>query len=184
MNGPRHVVRRLLILVDRLYRWRHRLCRVGPLLFAGRARYDGPSRRFADGTDLRTGDPLGTLHFDNARIAALDGSMPGATGLRFRRLLFASLRALAGLSAAGQPFHDVGVYRGLGWVRHGEKLGFVHEPAPGGWRNRCVTAHVRLLVWAFAPPGSTAMGARPELTVTWLTRRALLAGFGAERHDE
>jgi hypothetical protein len=49
----------------------------------------------------------------------------------------------------------------------------VHEPAGGGWRSRWIVRHVRLLVWAFAAPGGTAMKARPELTVSWLTRRAL-----------
>lgn len=178
MNVARQTARRCLGVVDRLYRRRHRLFPVGPLLFAGHARYDGPWRRFHDGTELRTGDAVGTLHFDNARIAALDGTVPGVTGLRFRRLLFASLRALADLSRPGGTFEHVAVYRSTGWLRHGEKIGFVHESAAGGWRHRCVTVHIRLLVWAFAPPGGTAMNARPELTITWLTRRTLLERFG------
>jgi hypothetical protein len=182
MSIVRHTVRRCLMIVDRLYRRRHRLSPVGPLLFAGRVRYDGPPRRFADGTELKPGEAVGTLHFDNARIAALNGTGPGATGLRFRRLLFASLRALAGLSLPARAFGDVAVYRSVGWLRHGDRIGFIHEPAPDHWRNRCLAVHVRLLVWAFAPPGGTALDARPELTVTWLTRRALLERFGDGRH--
>jgi hypothetical protein len=173
MNAARHAARRVLGIVDRLYRRWHGLAPVGPLLFVGRTRYQGPARRFDDGTELRTGDPLGTLHFDNSSIAALDGAAPGATGLRFRRGLFASLRELAELSQPDRPLGDLVAYRGIGWVRHGEKIGFVHEPAGGGWRSRWVALHVRLLVWAFAAPGGTAMQARPELTVSWLTRRAL-----------
>jgi hypothetical protein len=178
MSLARYAARHVLLAVDRLYRRWHHLSMVGPLLHAGQVQYDGPPRHFADGTELRTGDLLGTLHFDNARIAGLEGNGPGATGLQFRRLLFASLRALAERARPGQLFHGVAVYRGIGWVRHGERIGFIHEPAPDGWRTRWATLHVRLLVWAFAAPGGTAGEARPELTITWLTRRTLVARFG------
>jgi hypothetical protein len=181
MNLARSAARHVLVTVDRLYRRWHRLTPSGPLLFAGRTRYRGPTRRFADGTVLESGAPLGTLHFHNARIAALNGATPSATGLQFRRLLFASLHALAELSHHHPAFRDVAVYRGVGWVRHGEQLGFLHEPAPAGWRNRWVAAHVRLLVRVFAAPGGTALDARTPLTITWLTRRALLERFGARR---
>jgi hypothetical protein len=151
------------------------------VLHVGRGRHDGPPRRFADGTELRTGDPLGVLHFDNARISALDGGTPRAVALQFRRVFFASLHELAALAAQDGTFGAIAVFRGIGWIRHGERIGFLHEPAPAGWRARWAILHVRLLVWAFTPRGGTAVDAPKALTVSWLTRRALMERFGGGR---
>ena len=107
MEGVRRMTRGCLWIVDELYRLRHALQQVGPILLVGRDRYSGPVRRFPDGTELRPGDPLGTLHFDNARIAALEGEAPTAIGLRFTRLLIASLRELAELARAEAPFAEL-----------------------------------------------------------------------------
>jgi hypothetical protein len=83
MERLRRIVRSALRRVDDLYRLRHGLQPVGPVLFVGRARYHGLARHFADGTQLRPGDVLGTLHFNNARIAALDAATPNAIASRF-----------------------------------------------------------------------------------------------------
>jgi len=176
-------VRRILARIDRLYRRWHRLRPVGSLMFVGRTRYHGPARRFADGATLAPGDWLGTLHFDNARLAALGGDSPNATGLQFARQLFRSMRSLGELATHDEDFRDVAVFQGIGWIRHGGELGLVHEPFPPGPRKRFLARYLRLLVWAFAADERTAAQAQPEPTVTWLTRGVLLERFARQdRH--
>lgn len=184
MEWLRRSARVLLHAWDIGYHSLHRLLPVGPLLFVGRTRYRGPERQFADGTLLMPGELIGTLHFNNARIANLEAASPAAIGLKFARLLFESLRALAQLSARDPRFRNLPVYLGIGWLRHGEQIGFIIEKFPGGWRRRYLTAHIRLLVWAFAPSAQTAAEARPEPVVTWLPRTSLLKRFGGERKSE
>jgi hypothetical protein len=178
MEWLRLALRSALSRVDKLYRLRHRLRPVGPVLFVGRARYAGPPRQFADGTRLLPGDVLGTLHFNNARIAALEALTPTAIALRFRRLLLESLGTLAQLGSEGGPFDDVAVFQGIGWWRQGETIGFLSEAFPEGRRKRFLTLHIGLLVWAFAPRFSTALAARPEPRISWITRAALIKRFG------
>lgn len=174
----RRIVRSALRGVDELYHRRHRLRPVGPVLFVGRAAYRGPARRFADGTELRPGDMLGTLHFNNARIAALEAATPNAVAVRFMRLLVESLRHLAELTQDGRPFGDLSVFQGIGWWRQGERHGFISEPFPEGGRKRFLAGHIGLLVWAFAPTVSTAIAARPEPRISWITRDTLLERYG------
>lgn len=180
---PRRIVRLCLRAVDGLYHRWHGLRPVGPLLFVGQERNSGPARRFADGTELGPGDVFGILHFNNARIAALDAGTPTAIGLGFARLLFESLRALADLSRGDERFREIKVFQGIGWLRHGEQIGFINEPVPEGRRKRFLAMHIGLLVWAFAPRKGTAIAASPEPTLTWLTRAALLKRFATEGNN-
>jgi hypothetical protein len=184
MEWVRRLVRLGLRAVDAIYHRWHRLQPVGPLLFIGREQYRGPARCFPDGTELQPGDLLGQIHFNNARIAAIEAATPGAIGLSFARLLFASLRALAQRIEADHRFVAVKAFRGVGWLRHGEQIGFIHEPFPDGRRKRYISWHIGLLVWAYAPAGGTAIAARPQPMITWLTRGALLRRFGNERTDD
>jgi peptidoglycan-N-acetylglucosamine deacetylase len=183
MKRARSLARTCLAGVDRLYRRWHRLRPVGPLMLVGRTRYRGPARRFADGATLEPGDPLGTLHFDNTRLAALGTGSATGTGLQFARQLFRSMRSLGELVTQDEDFRDIAVFRGIGWIRHGGDLGFLHEPLPPGPRQRFLARYLRLLVWAFAAEERTAERTRPEPTVTWLTRDVLLTNFTREgRH--
>jgi len=179
MEWLRRVLRTVLRGVDGLYRMLHRLRPVGPVLLVGKARYAGPARTFADGTHVRPGDTLGTLHFNNARIAALDAASPTAVAFSFARLFRESMRTLAELSVEGGAFGDVTVFEGIGWWRQGQKVGFTSEPFPEGARKRFLTLHIGLLVWAFAPRTSTAIAARPEPRISRITRTALIARFSS-----
>jgi hypothetical protein len=179
MEPLRRIARGALRRVDDLYRLRHGLQPVGPVLFVGRAPYRGPARRFADGTRLQPDDVLGTLHFNNARIAALDAPTPNAVAFRFVRLLLESLRTLADMAHKDGPFGDLPVFQGIGWWRHGESVGFIGEPFPDGGRKRFLAVHIGLLVWAFAPSVSTAIAARPEPRISWMTRDTLIKRYGS-----
>lgn len=183
MKRTRSLARTCLTAIDRLYRRMHHLRPAGPLMLVGTTRYRGPARRFPDGTALEPGDLLGTLHFDNARVAALETGTPTATGLQFARGLFRSMRSIGELVKNDAAFQDVAVFQGIGWIRHGGELGLIHEPFPPGPRQRWLAWYLHLLVWAFAAEEHTAAHTRPEPTVTWLTRDVLLARFAREsRH--
>jgi hypothetical protein len=183
MKPLRSVAQSCLKGVDRAYRRWHRLQPVGPVMYVGRTRYQGPARRFADGATLEPGDPIATIHFNNERLAALTNSSPSATGLHFARLVFPSLHRLGELLKSDEEFRDVAVVQGIGWFHHGGDLGVVNEPLPPGPRRILLARYLRLLVWAFAAEEHTARHARPEPTVTWLTRDVLLTRFAREsRH--
>lgn len=169
--------------VDRVYRRWHRLQPVGPVLHVGRTRYRGPGREFADGATLRPGDFIGTMHFDNQRIAALAHHSRSATGMHFARLVFPSLRRLGELLENDEAFRDVVVMQGVGWFDHGTTLGIVNEPIPPGPRRRLLARYLGLMAWAFAPDQGSAGDARRDPTVTWITRGVLLTRFAREsRH--
>jgi len=179
MLSPRVWVRQGLEAVDRWYYRRHRLRTVGPVLFLGRGRYRGPVLRFEDGTSLQDNEPIGRLHFNNASIAALGEGSMHQTGLRFARLMRLSLLHLAECARSDPEFHDVRVFEGVTWIpEHGKVVGFVSQPLPPSIRRQLLTAHFRLLLWAFAPAAKIREVAQAEPRVYWLTRAALQQNLG------
>lgn len=185
-ESPRDWVRQItqsaLRKVDDLYHRRHGLQPVGEVLYAGRARYHGPAREFADGTRLAPGDYIGTLHFNNARFPRIDADTATRAALRFMRLMLESLRILADRARRDAGFADLAVYHAVSWLPpHGQRIGFITEPFPDGPRRRMIAAYFRLLVWAFAPAEQTRASARPDPTVYWLTRKELQRRFGEVR---
>ncbi|HEX9772413.1 MAG TPA: hypothetical protein VGA44_03025 [Steroidobacteraceae bacterium] len=181
MQVLRRIAQACVGRVDALYRRRHRLQPVGPMLYVARARYPGPALRFADGTQLARGDTYGTLHFDNARIAALGEGSRIRTGVRFSRLLRQSFRSLAERTRDDPALRDVPVFQGITWIReHGGRLGITSEPLPRGARRSLLAAHFRLLRWVFAPSVRTGTSAPPEPRMFWLTRGDLLENFGRD----
>jgi hypothetical protein len=178
MQAVRHIVRKLLGLVDGWYYRRHRLQTLGPVLYLGYARYHGPELRFEDGTALRDNDPIGRLHFNNASIAALGEGSVHRVGFRFARLMRESLRNLAEHTGSDTVFKDVRVFQGVTWIpAHGQVVGFESRPLPRGWKTRLLEKHFKLLMWAFAPAAKTRQSSA-EPRVYWLTRTALAQNVG------
>lgn len=169
--------------IDRAYRRYHALLPVGPLFIVGRRRHRGPARHFDDGTVLEPGEWVGTLHFDNARLLALDnGTGRHATAWQFGRLMRESLVALAAYSAtsAGAPLV---AYYGTTWMApHGLSVGFSCEPLPAGWRRQWLRLHFGLLRRSFAPPSFRDARGRLEPRNFWITRPALQQHFGGGPH--
>jgi len=177
-RAMRRVVQAGMGRVDTLYRRWHRLQPVGEVLYAGRTRYRGAVREFADGTRLAPGDFIGTLHFNNARFPALEADTAARAALRFARLMLESMHALADLARRDPMFADLPVYHAVTWLPpHGQRVGFVAEPFTDGLRKRLLTAYFRLLVWTFAAAEQTRATARPDPTVYWLTRSQLTGRF-------
>jgi UDP-N-acetylglucosamine:LPS N-acetylglucosamine transferase len=181
-GGMRQIMQSGLHRVDDLYHRWHRLQPVGEVLYAGRARYRGPAREFADGTRLAPGDFVGTLHLNNARFPRIAADTAARAALVFARLMLESMRILAERARQDPAFADLAIYHAVSWLPpHGRGIGFITEPFPAGPRKRLMAAYFRLLVWAFAPAEQTRVSARPDPTVYWLTRKALLTRFGEVR---
>lgn len=175
----RQITQSALCKVDDRYHRRHGLQPIGEVLYAGRARYHGPAREFADGTRLTPGDFIGTLHFNNARFPRIEADTATRAALRFARLMLESMRILADRARQDAGFADLTVYHAVSWLPpHGQRIGFITEPFPDGPRKRLIAAYFRLLVWAFAPAEQTRVAARPDPTVYWLTRKELRRRFG------
>lgn len=175
----RSLVQKMLSTIDDWYFRRHRLQTLGPVLHVGRTRYRGPDRVFPDGTSLRQSEPIGRLHFNNASIAALGEGSLHRTGLRFARLMKLSLGKLAECAKSDPGFIDVRVFEGTSWIpEHGGVVGFVSQPLPRGVRAVLLSAHFKLLLWAFAPAAQTRANAQVAPRLYWITRAALTQNLG------
>lgn len=169
--------RRLYFMYDDLYRHRHRLEPVGPMLLIREDRYAGEPRFFDDGTVLNAGQPLGILHFDNKYLLKNTARHGRRVGLMFREKLFNSLEELANAAHTGK-YRDVPVYTGVTWLAsHGEKVGFRTEPLGRNWHSRLLAFHFGILLQAFYGRGKAGKRIRQQPRRFWLTRRQLLENF-------
>ncbi|MCG2741463.1 MAG: hypothetical protein L6300_14710 [Syntrophaceae bacterium] len=186
MSFTRRVIKGGFLLCDRLYRLLFRLRAVGPLLYVGCMCYRGPARAFTDQTELRPGDPVGTLHVNNALIANLyetNGAGPNVP-FAFTRLLLASLQALAAEAQVGPGPRDVAVYRGINWFRpHGKRFGFQVEALVDGPMACLLRWHFRFLLYAFATVDASWKTRPIRPHVFWLTRQQLMKHFARERTE-
>ena len=144
--------------------------------------YRGPERRFADGTVLHSGDSIGELHLQNRHVLAIHAraSHPVAAGLTFRRLLVASLRALARRAAEDPGLGNLRVFHSLTILVTGaERIGFLVGDDGVPARVRALFFHLLLCRYhaaGFARLPPTFLPAR-EL---WLTAAELQRRYGAE----
>lgn len=175
----RQVAQYCLGKVDKLYHRWHGLQPIGEILYVGRTRYRGPTITFADGTQLKSGDLMGTLHLNNARFPDLEADTSIQAAFRFTRLMVASMRILAEQGRQNPLFSELTVYNAVSWLGpHGARVGFHTQPVPPGARKYLSSLYFRLLVWTFAPAQETRASASPEPTIYWLTREQLLQCFG------
>jgi hypothetical protein len=179
MDWIRDRIQRVLARIDVRYQRAHGLRAVGPILYVGRAAYAGPVVRFDDGTALAPGDPVGMLHFNNARFTRIDPQSATRAALGFARLMLESMHELADRAVHDPDLADLRVFHAVSWLpAHGHKVGFVTRPVPDGLRKRLLSAWFRLLVWAFAP-ARQSRASRPDPHFYWLTRSVLLERFAA-----
>jgi len=175
----RGVLRFALERLDARYRERMRLAPVGPLLYLGLARHEGAACALPDGTRLEPGAWVGRLHFNNNRAAAVQAENRPQAGIRFARLLRESFAELAVLTREETRLRHVQVYEGVTWLRaHGRAVGFDAQPLPHGPRRWLLSAHFRLLIWAFAPVATRAAMGDVCPHRFRISRQALQANFG------
>lgn len=173
------LLRATLERLDSRYRERLQLAPVGPLLYLGLARHEGEPCALADGTRIETGAWVGRLHFNNARAAAVEAETRPQAGIRFARLLRESFTELAQRAHDDVRLRPVQMFEGVTWLRaHGRGVGFDAQPLPHGLRRWLLSAHFRLLIWAFAPVATRAAIGAVSPHRFRITRRALQASFG------
>jgi hypothetical protein len=178
----RAVVRAALERVDDEYRRRLGLTPVGPLLYLGFARHTGAPCALPDGTRIEPGAWIGRLHFNNARAAAVEAETRLQAGIRFARLLRNSFAELAECTRAEPRYRQLQLFEGVTWLRaHGRGVGFDAQPLPHGPRHWLLSAHFRLLIWAFAPVATRAAMRDVRPHRYRISRQALLASFGSSK---
>jgi hypothetical protein len=166
---------------DWLYLCYRRPQPVGPVLCVDRRVYRGVARRFPDGTLLRPGDPIGELHLRNRRVRAIHATVghPVPLGLTFRRLLVASLRALADATEADPLLRPLKAFHASTILATGaERIGFVVTAADGRAR-RLRTLFFHLLLCRYHAHGLARL---PEAGLPprelWLTAAELRRRYG------
>ena len=173
-----------VVLYDRTYRVVHGLDRppaqVGPALCV-EVRRGRRARRLPDGTRIASGDRVGVIHLNNARLTAVhvNGQPPLAIGLEFRRWFLASLRELAQLAADGGPLADVRAFCAITIFHRGlARLGFHPERDGIVWPG-LTAAYQRALMASLHPAGPL----RPRRVISagarrlWMTREELLSRY-------
>jgi hypothetical protein len=180
---PRQLAHDGCLLQERIYRRVFGLRPVGDLIYLGRAHYRGPHKVLSDHTRINRGDPLGILHVDNLRLAAIE-RRPGSPRHRafvFVRLLRSSLALLAARIHIDPDLQDLVVFRGITWMpSRGRHLGFETEPLPTSLRTRWLTFHFRLMLYAFYAEAAPGQVGSLQPHVYWLTRRQLTARYSPE----
>jgi hypothetical protein len=175
----RRFVRSVLAAVDTLYRRALNLTPAGPLLFVG---VEADRRGAEPEAKGRRAVRVGHLHFNNARAAEIPATSRLQNGVRFVRLLRQSLAELADLARDDASLRDVAVYEGVTWfAAHGATVGFESDVIPDGWRRRLLTAHFRLLVWAFSPTADRRALAEVVPRRFRISRDALIGNFAVPR---
>lgn len=177
------LLRAALERIDARYRERMQLSPVGPLLYLGLAQHAGEPCALSDGTRIEPGAWVGRLHFNNARAAAVEADTRPQAGIRFARLLRDSLAELAQRARDDVRLRHVQLFEGITWLRaHGRGVGFDAQPLPHGPRRWLMSAHFRLLIWAFAPVATRAAMEDVRPHRFRISRQALQASFGV-RHE-
>lgn len=173
--------------VDRVERWFERRYDIRPIGEGGYVfrfsviRHSGPLVTLADGTVISPGDPVGELHLDNRRVAALHAE--GRAGFRYRREVFRLLPVLARDLETRPEYRAINAVCGasLFWAEAG-LAGFENRPLAAftrwwlGWWER-------FLLVRYHPAGRRRLeqGRRTELRQLWISRRTLLERYGSRR---
>lgn len=173
---------------DWIYRAAHGLTgpesEVGPALRV-EIRKSRWSLRLSEGTVIRPGDPVGFIHVNNDRVAALhsDGLSPIAVGLEFRRRLVVSLETLAGLAGPGDRLAHLTAFAATTIFHEGlGRLGFETESRGLRW-PKVVGRYQRALMRSLH--GGTPIGLHgstyQHAERVWISRQKLIDLFGSAR---
>lgn len=173
------ILARMFLVYDGFYRVIFHLQPVNEFLFINRSVYRGPERRFADGTTLSPGDPIGVIHFNNQFMSEIqERSGKSNSGKRaafaFGAILIRSMHKLAQHMSRSPALMDLKVISGVTWFKaHGRQIGFEIEPLPPGRRKRLLRAHFRLLLRLLFPHLAERENSRLEPHQFWMTRNQL-----------
>jgi len=177
---------RLWRFYDAAYRWLHRLedlpTERGTILRIGVARYRGRRVALRDGTVVRTGDVIGTLHFHNEAVAAIhDGKLDSVrSGILILRAYERSLKTLARLSEDHPRYRRMKALSATTIFHQGvEKLGFEIFPLPSWPAGWIVSAYERFLLARFHPLGRRRKSQKKfEARTIWASAKEIRRRYG------
>lgn len=174
---------RFLSWYDAYWRRKHGVEKFDELLSFSFDRYSGERRLMDDGTWIEPGDCLAILHFNRECFSGSSGNpqQNARNALRFRRLIFSSLKKLAREINENEKLMQVKAFHGISWLPpHGEKLGFVIERVPDSAVNRIRKFYFAILLKTFFPHLARQENTPIEPHAYWLTRHTLLRNFAAD----
>lgn len=173
----------VLALVERLDRWRRgiRPVRSGALLGLEPSRHRGTAVDIGEGRSLEPGDPVWSLHIDNARLRrlAVDADpWPTRAYVVAVADLEALARRLASMPAGDRPVALGGVTLLAPLAR---RLGFRVAARPRTRRARLEDWYLRSLLARWAPAGRERLGrghGEMRTASTWISTGDLLRRYG------
>ncbi len=171
---------------DAYWRRKHGVEKFDELLSFSFEPFKGERRQLNDGTWIEPGDPLAVIHFNRECFAGIPANQKDylRNGLRFRKLLLASLRRLAACIEHNERFNGIKVLQGVSWLPpHGEKLGFFIEPRKASLPAFFQAMYFRVLLKTFFPHVAALQNGKIQAHVYWLTRRNLHKYFSTEPSD-
>lgn len=174
------IFHQLLSWYDDYWRRKHSVEKFDDLLSFSFTEYDGKKRLMDDGIWIEPGDCLAIIHFNRDCFSnnTNDPKQNARNALRFRRLIFSSLKHLANEINVNEKFQNIIAFHGVSWLPpHGEKLGFIIEKVPDSAINRIRKFYFNVLLKTFFPHLSIFDGHRIEPHAYWLTRHTLLKNF-------
>jgi hypothetical protein len=186
-GGPLHVAPRVLdpvlALVERMDRWRRgiRPVRSGALLGLERSRHRGAAVDLGEGRTLEAGDPVWTLHIDNARLRGLTvdaDRWPTRAYAAAVADLETLARRIASTPAGDRPVALGGVTLLAPLAR---RLGFRVAARPRTPRARLEDWYLRSLLARWAPSGRERLArghGEMRTAATWISTGDLLRRYG------
>jgi hypothetical protein len=172
------MLRKFLNIVDRIYRWIHRLESTGSIFYIGLKTYKGALLTLSDGTAVRRGDRVCTLHFNNERVALIHNESKGSAGFLFARHVTLSLSALAEKMRSDKAYEGAVALSGVTWMpREGaKKIGF--DSYPVGGVCRLLWLRIKFSLYLL-PVGKKRSARKIKPHALWMSRKRLLSQRGS-----
>ena len=149
-------------------------------------RHRGSAIKLEDGCEVRPGEPVIKIHFNDAWIAERLRSSSGSGTIGFPRGFFYyfkdGLQLLATEVAEGKYGHIVAVYGWTAFYAHARRLGFQVIDLPNTLRIKLARLHIAALMQSHqAPRFRKHISSRKsvEVKAVWLSRAALLGIHGS-----
>jgi hypothetical protein len=168
------MIRKFLDVIDNVYRWIHQLEPIETIFYIGLKTYRGALLTLSDGTVVKSGDKICTLHFNNKRIALIHSESEWNTGFSFARHVTLSLSALAKRLYSDKAFERVVALNGITWMsREGaKKIGF--DSYPVGGVCRLLWLRIKFSLYLFSV-GKKKAARKISPHAFWMSKKRLLS---------
>lgn len=170
------MIRKILTIVDTIYRWIHRREPIGTIFYIELKTHKGPLLTLSDGTAVRRGDRVCTLHLNNERVALIHAESEGNVGFPFARHVTISLSALAKRLCSDKAYEGVIALSTITWMpsKGAKKIGFDGYPVKGICRRLWLRTKFRL--YLLSASKKRAAG-KIEPHALWMSRSILISRY-------